>query len=201
MSVPYFPARWLTFQPGATAPRFARPRQLRGSSLQSVLSLEFVDASSRTAGKRYVERGHHDGVLSGCRRSVLSPELPAMISQRPWRPQRPRAAPLLAYSDAVRRLASDQLARPRDGRDHVEAGRDEVPLARRWFDAGTDVHREVCLSFPASLNSAFVDGCRLEHLLPGSAAAREQHIGALCRVATVCSYFHGRHHAGLSPER
>lgn len=135
------------------------------------------------SGERYVEAAHHRLL------SVLSPDLRDLPFEKPWKPQRPGLAPLLALSggaDAVRA----RLRRKLHGRSATSA---EPPdFGRDWFERGIDSHRELCASIPSSPLWDYVDRTRLEAMLGAPAEARRPHVEGLCGVLTAFWYFHGR---------
>lgn len=126
-------------------------------------------------GQRYMEAAHHRLL------AVLLPDLSDVPFDTGWKPQRPRAASADAARQAVQRLAARRRAR--------RAGGPAAPsFAQRWYEGALPLHREMCLSFPASPLWEFVDRRRYEAL---SAAPGGSQIEGLCRFLTAFWYFHG----------
>ncbi len=152
------------------------------------ISRDFYEyAFSLSSGERYMEAAHHRLL------SILSSDLRDLPFEKPWKPQRPRLAPLLA----VRGVADAAATRLRD-----RLGRRSPPVAggasesgdfgRAWFEAGIEQHRELCASEPQSPLWDYVDRRRLDATLAGSPDARRPHVEGLCGVLTAFWYFHGR---------
>lgn len=127
-----------------------------------------------TSGQRYMEAAHHRLL------SVLVPDLDLPFDTA-WKPQRPRAA----GADAARQAAQRLPARLRSRRSGAAPA---PPFAQRWYEAGLPLHRELCLSFPASPLWEYVDRRRYDAL----SAEPGPHVEGLCRVLTAFWYFHGR---------
>ena len=112
----------------------------------------------------------------------------------PWRPQRPRRAPLMVGRDVARVAARRALRR----RSDASAA---PPFGLQWVEAGLPVLREVVGSHPGADVWRFVDRERLQALLHGPADARALAAEGICRALTVLWWLHGRHDAPAAPGR
>ena len=144
---------------------------------------------SLSPAERYLEAPHYRIMSS------LAPQLRDMEYQRPWRPQVPRLAALLASYELMR-LVADRAVKPR-----VQLGRRSTgePLPRgaavdsvRWFERHIETHRDLCLSLPQSPLWEWVDRAAVESAFRADPAARGEVIEGLLRVVTLFWYFHGR---------
>jgi hypothetical protein len=152
------------------------------------ISRDFYEyAFGLSSGERYVEAAHHRLL------STLSPDLRDLPFEKPWKPQRPRLAPLLALAGGAG-AARERLRRKLAGGRASAASRSADPpdFGRDWFERGIDSHRELCASVPGSPLWGYVDRARLDAVLAAPAETRRPHVEGLCAVLTAFWYFHGR---------
>jgi asparagine synthase (glutamine-hydrolysing) len=139
-------------------------------------------AFSLSAGERYVETLHYSLL------SQLNQGLRDMPFEEPWRRQRPGLAPALiageAAGEGLRRVGSRW--RPRRERRRISFG-------HAWFEAGIDVHREVCLSFDDSPIWELAHRHEVAKALSGPPESRQGRYEVLCRLATIFWSFHVVH--------
>jgi hypothetical protein len=140
-------------------------------------------AFSLTAGQRYVEQLHRSLLTN------LDPRLRDMPFEEPWRRQRPRLAPALiareAGAEAFRRLR----------RRHPRGERPRMGFGHAWFEAGIDLHREICLSFNDSPIWELADRRAVTKALSGPLEDRRASHEVLCRLATIFWSLHVVHDA------
>lgn len=149
------------------------------------VSRDFYEyAFSLSSGERYVEAAHYRLL------SVLSEQLRDLPFEKPWKPQRPGLAPVLA----VRGVVDAVIGRMPVARQPREAtmGPEALDFGSAWLEAGIGQHLELCASVPQSPLWDYVDRRRLEAMLTGPAAERRPHAEGLCAVLTPFWYFHGR---------
>jgi len=144
-----------------------------------------------TPGRRYMEAAHHGLLLA------LAPELGDIEFERPWKPQRPRAAAVDVLGQALRWSAERATARRGDrGRARAATA---TPFGQAWYEAGAEVHHELCLSFADSPLWDFVDRRRYEQIVALPREQRAPCAEGLSRVLTIFWYFHGRDGGGSRP--
>jgi hypothetical protein len=147
------------------------------------VSRDFYEyAFALSSGERYVEAAHYRLL------TVLSRKLRDLPFEKPWKPQRPRLAPLYAIGGAADAAAA-RLGLGGRGKEPAPAPLD---FGRAWLEAGIGQHRELCASVPGSPLWDYVDRQRLDELLSAPPAARRPYAEGLCAVLTPFWYFHGR---------
>jgi hypothetical protein len=154
------------------------------------ISRDFYEyAFSLSSGERYMEAAHYRLL------TVLARDLRDLPFEKPWKPQRPGLAPLLAVrgvTDAMAARGRSKFAPRRGGRHTPVASTEPRDFGSAWFEAGIEQHRELSASVPQSPLWDYVDRRRLEAVLAGTPEERKPHAEGLCGVLTAFWYFHGR---------
>ena len=143
-----------------------------------------------TPEERYLEAPHYR-ILS-----ALSPALRDLPFAKPWKPQQPLRAPLIASTSFARLALERTRVRRRLG---LRGGRSSAArrrlsrVAAAWFDAHAHEHLDLCLSLPDSPLWTWIDRTTVERAFRAEPAQRVHLREGLLRVATLFWYFHGRH--------
>lgn len=132
-------------------------------------------AFGHSSRQRYLETGHYDLLRE------LGTGVPEVPFARPWRPQRPKLAPLLLTWEAVQ--VAEKRARSRTGTGGSRTA--PAQFGHDWLEGRISLFRDILLSHSSSDVWDYVDRGRVEAVLEATSPLRRPHLEHLCRLATV----------------